>query len=613
MFFLSTTTTTTTLRTRLLSAMLFSQLASHVIAASTTTAATTTTSTMSPFASLLIFCLVMAISTFILGSLPLFIRLSPTQMILLQSLAAGLLLGAGITIVLPEGVSNLYAHYHPHSHKHKKSGGYDPEHTLGFSVLVGFLLMYFADRYLNSNQPHRHFHPEQQQPANIPPTSSPPSTSSSPSLSTASTSTTQPQSQPSRTRTHSEMHLMSSPRKPSTHQRPSSSSTPLRLSGIRLFFHQSSSSPTFAGFSRASLTSLLGLVIHAFTDGIAMGAASLASLSSSSPHAKRAEEEGEEDPAASLRLIVFLAIMLHKAPAALGLSTLLLSQGGSRVGILRAIAVFSLSTPAGALATYALGWWILESKAVDGLGHTAGGLVGGGPLDSRSVVAQLASVLVVQRAEGGDDASAGEGGGLSTRHIGMALTFSAGTFLYVAMHALGELMGSPSKSPSPSSSEHHQHRGYEAVAEREDETVFEATDEEERGGGGGGRRRIQKEVNGPSSPSLDGGDNNEASSLLHPHHQATTSKDVNRRRVSPSSTSAPVSGGTSEQEDEEDDDDESEIKRLNNRHSSIVPSPTSSSSPSGSSILTLEAGKTVLLLLGAALPRFLQGLTGHGH
>ncbi|KAE8211337.1 hypothetical protein CF327_g4901 [Tilletia walkeri] len=612
MFLRTTTTTTTTLRTRLLSAMLFSQLASHVIAASSST--TTSTSTMSPFASLLIFCLVMAISTFILGSLPLFIRLSPTQMILLQSLAAGLLLGAGITIVLPEGVSNLYAHYHPHSHKHKKSGGYDPEHTLGVSVLVGFLLMYFADRYLNSNQPHRHFHSEQpqqqqQQPVTANATSSPPSTSSSPSLSTASTSTTQPQPQPSsRTRTHSEMHLMSSPRKPSTHQRPSSSSTPLRLSGIRLFFHQSSSSPTFAGFSRASLTSLLGLVIHAFTDGIAMGAASLASLSSSSPHAKRAEEEGEEDPAASLRLIVFLAIMLHKAPAALGLSTLLLSQGGSRVGILRAIAVFSLSTPAGALATYALGWWILESKAVDGLGHTAGGLVGGGPLDSRSVVAQLASVLVVQRAEGGDDASAGEGGGLSTRHIGMALTFSAGTFLYVAMHALGELMGSPSKSPSPSSSEHHQHRGYEAVAEREDETVFEATDEEERGGGGGGRRRIQKEVNGPSSPSLDGGDNNEASSLLHPHHQATTSKDVNRRRVSPSS----ASGATSAEEDDEEDD-ESEIKRLNNRHSSIVPSPTSSSSSSGSSILTLEAGKTALLLLGAALPRFLQGLTGHGH
>ncbi|KAE8259217.1 hypothetical protein A4X13_0g1166 [Tilletia indica] len=613
MFFLRTTTTTTTTTTTL-SAMLFSQLASHVIAASTT-ATTTSTSTMSPFASLLIFCLVMAISTFILGSLPLFIRLSPTQMILLQSLAAGLLLGAGITIVLPEGVSNLYAHYHPHSHKHKKSGGYDPEHTLGVSVLVGFLLMYFADRYLNSNQPHRHFHseqPQQQQPANIPPTSSPPSTSSSPSLSTASTSTTQQQQQPSsRTRTHSEMHLMSSPRKPTTHQRPSSSSTPLRLSGIRLFFHQSSSSPTFAGFSRASLTSLLGLVIHAFTDGIAMGAASLASLSSSSPHSRRAEEEGEEDPAASLRLIVFLAIMLHKAPAALGLSTLLLSQGGSRVGILRAIAVFSLSTPAGALATYALGWWILESKAVDGLGHTAGGLVGGGPLDSRGIVAQLASVLVVQRAEGGDDASAGEGGGLSTRHIGMALTFSAGTFLYVAMHALGELMGSPSKSPSPSSSEHHQHRGYEAVAEREDETVFEATDEEERGGGG--RRRIQKEVNGASPPSLDGGDNNEASSLLHPNHQATTSKDVNRRRVSPSSTSAPASSASADEEDE-NDDDEPEIKRLNNRHSSIVPSPTSSSSsPSGSSILTLEAGKTVLLLLGAALPRFLQGLTGHGH
>lgn len=52
-----------------------------------------------------------------------------------------------------------------------------------------------------------------------------------------------------------------------------------------------------------------GLVVHAAADGIAMGAAS------STHHT-------------DIEMIVFLAIMLHKAPAAFGLTTFLMQDGG---------------------------------------------------------------------------------------------------------------------------------------------------------------------------------------------------------------------------------------------------------------------------------------------
>ncbi|CAD6981638.1 hypothetical protein A4X06_0g2805 [Tilletia controversa] len=564
--------------------------------------------TMSPLAQLLIFCLVMAISTFLLGSLPLFIRLSHRQMILLQSLAAGLLLGAGITIVLPEGVSNLYAHYHPHNHAHKNAKQhYDPEHTLGVSVLVGFLLMYFADRFLNSSQPHTH---SEAQPPSLPPTAQPSSSSSS---TTAGAEGEGAESPPP----PNEMHRMSHPSSPRKHHdhRQQPSSAPLRLSSLRLFAQRSSSLSTF---SRASLTSLLGLVIHAFTDGIAMGAASLASSASASSSNTEHQEE-EEDPAASLRLIVFLAIMLHKAPAALGLSTLLLSQAGSRLAILRAIGVFSLSTPAGALATYALGWYILDSKAVDGLGAPSAAA-----LDARGPIARFASVLVRGLVESGaeeegDASGGGGGGGLSTRHIGMALTFSAGTFLYVAMHALGELMGSPSSSSSPhsSSSHEHQHHGYQAV-DAEDHLGDDGVDEEGR------RRRRRRSL--ADFTDADGGGaggatgDNESSSLLHPHPTTTNqhTDSGNRRRVVTPSTSSPTpappsaTASPSQGDSDPPDPEQPESKR---QHQHPRPSTRTAAPPGwgSSSILTLEAAKTALLLLGAALPRFLQGLTGHGH
>jgi len=87
------------------------------------------------------------------------------------------------------------------------------------------------------------------------------------------------------------------------------------------------------GFRPSSTTT--GLVIHAAADGIALGASTTGSSQ-------------------SLGFVVFLALMIHKAPAAFGLTAVLLKQGLSRRKARTHLAVFSLAAPAGALATWAV-------------------------------------------------------------------------------------------------------------------------------------------------------------------------------------------------------------------------------------------------------------------
>lgn len=83
--------------------------------------------------------------------------------------------------------------------------------------------------------------------------------------------------------------------------------------------------------AKGKLSTTLGLLIHAFADGIALGA------SSTMP---------------GLSFIVFFAIMIHKAPAAFGLTTVLLRQGLTKRQARVHLAAFSLAAPAGALVTW---------------------------------------------------------------------------------------------------------------------------------------------------------------------------------------------------------------------------------------------------------------------
>ncbi|XP_022093533.1 zinc transporter ZIP9-like [Acanthaster planci] len=126
--------------------------------------------------------------------------------------------------------------------------------------------------------------------------------------------------------------------------------------------------------SRVGFTATLGLVVHAAADGVAMGAAAM----------------GRTD----VQMIVFIAIMLHKAPAAFGLVTFLLHENYQRNKIRRHLMVFSMAAPVAALVTYF------------GLSHA-----------SKEALSTFNAT-------------------------GISMLFSAGTFLYVAtVHVLPEIAG----------------------------------------------------------------------------------------------------------------------------------------------------------------------------
>ncbi|GFP57257.1 zinc transporter ZIP9-A [Trichoderma asperellum] len=129
-----------------------------------------------------------------------------------------------------------------------------------------------------------------------------------------------------------------------------------------------------------SLATTTGLVIHAAADGIAMGASATSS---------------------NMRLgfVIFIAIMIHKAPAAFGLTSVLLKQGLSKRAARGHLVIFSLAAPVGAFST-----WIMIT------------LLGGDHLQGNS----------------------------GQWWTGMLLLFSGGTFLYVAMQAMQEDTGAHS-------------------------------------------------------------------------------------------------------------------------------------------------------------------------
>ncbi|CAG8610879.1 14627_t:CDS:1 [Cetraspora pellucida] len=120
------------------------------------------------------------------------------------------------------------------------------------------------------------------------------------------------------------------------------------------------------------VSATIGLVIHAAADGIALGASA-------------------REP--TLEFIVFLAIMLHKAPAAFGLATVLLRDGYTRRQIRKHLIIFALAAPFSALLTYAF-------------------LQRNGELDPSGMKWWTA----------------------------MLLLFSGGTFLYVAMHVMQDVI-----------------------------------------------------------------------------------------------------------------------------------------------------------------------------
>ncbi|KAJ7781705.1 Zinc/iron permease [Mycena maculata] len=86
-----------------------------------------------------------------------------------------------------------------------------------------------------------------------------------------------------------------------------------------------------------------GLIMHGLADGLALGVSSLSAPGGSSDSSHR-----------DLSLIVFLALIIHKAPTSLALSTSLLNTSLPRAECRKHLAFFAAATPFGAVVSYAL-------------------------------------------------------------------------------------------------------------------------------------------------------------------------------------------------------------------------------------------------------------------
>lgn len=347
--------------------------------------------------TLLSLCVVMAAASFLAGILPLALNLSSSRLRLVSTIGMGVLVGTSLIVIIPEGVDTLYStsgmgHAHARRNVAMRNTGMDMSHgSLALATVPQIRSDPFALDVPGPVVPEIDTYP------------SPPKTPTEPGkigiLDTTSEGKTEGDED------HADAHhawigialiagfiLMflidkvpqySTTSKPQTHTRHISLTnlgrrfnltTLDRQEEVENFIEPTQSAPQ-APMSRSSATTI-GLVIHAAADGIALGASSSTSNT-------------------GLSFIIFFAIMVHKAPAAFGLTSVLLKQGLSKRMARTHLVMFSLAAPAGAFMT-----WLLV--------RTLGGTSSTSPQNS-------------------------------TWWTGMLLLFSAGTFLYVAMHSMQEI------------------------------------------------------------------------------------------------------------------------------------------------------------------------------
>ncbi|TID15180.1 Zinc/iron permease [Venturia nashicola] len=341
----------------------------------------------------------MALASFLAGSLPLSFSLSRRQIRLISAVGTGLLIGTALIVIIPEGIETLYS-----------SSAVSVPHTAQIAPIVdppmdndrAALTLHNIPKpdknaagngikYENQDvKGTDRFLPGEKEPD--PPKGSEPKS--------AQIRRSEPDQDHEKSTPHAWigislilgfilMYLIdilptikSSPGASSnghTHHIPLSTMDPEST-------HSSHQKPAHYSPSRPNPTTV-GLLIHALGDGIALGASSTT---------------GSTTARGGLSIVIFMAILVHKAPAAFGLTAILLKQGVSKRSARGHLLLFSFAAPLGALVT----WMIIN---ILGKGDTG---------QSESM----------------------------KWWTGIALMFSGGTFLYVALHAMQTISSSSSHS-----------------------------------------------------------------------------------------------------------------------------------------------------------------------
>jgi solute carrier family 39 (zinc transporter), member 9 len=342
-------------------------------------------------------------SSFLAGILPLALSLSTRQLRLITALGTGVLVGTSLIVIIPEGIETLYeASGSTHSHSQemtllaarsvpsldtfpgslKHDTWRSAQEVRAVPVDLG-LVQHAATTFFGKRQDSPQEEPDDQQGTQPSPDASPEDAHDDDHDDTHAAHDPHAWVGVSLITGFILMYLIDTlPRHASGPSQPQRFH--ISLNSLSLTRSRTSSVPetpttantqSQAAASRPSSTTL-GLVIHACADGIALGASSTST--------------------SGLSFIIFLALMIHKAPAAFGLTSVLLKQGLSKRAARAHLIVFSLAAPVGALFTWG---------AAHILGYQSSTL-------SNSTSTEFAT--------------------------GVLLLFSAGTFLYVAMHTMQE-------------------------------------------------------------------------------------------------------------------------------------------------------------------------------
>ncbi|RPD62831.1 Zinc/iron permease [Lentinus tigrinus ALCF2SS1-6] len=253
------------------------------------------------FAAVFLMAALLGAASYGTGLLPLTVAFSRNSLAALTTYGTGLLLGAALGVVIPEGVETLV------------SSTATPAFAtpfIGLSLVAGFIFMLAVERLFShpahDTLPSNSSATQQHRPANV----------SSVEFDVELGELEREQGIPG-----------------------DSSSRPPVPKPVRDTQEN----------QRRALPLTLGLVVHALADGLALGSAAL------SESAEDAAAGAPESLVPSgLSIIVFLALAIHKAPTALALTTSLLATDLPVADCKRHLAMFSASTPVGTLLSYAV-------------------------------------------------------------------------------------------------------------------------------------------------------------------------------------------------------------------------------------------------------------------
>ena len=361
--------------------------------------------------TLLSLSVVMALASFLAGMLPLSLSLSQSQLRLISTIGMGVLVGTSLVVIIPEGVETLYSAsevgHGANTHVRRQIYKRDLDVRWSAPPIPAVAHVLEARASVDGTSPFNVPGPV------VPDRLSPPKTPTEPGVvgvmdtgsSTASGTGKDNKKESEEKHDESEhawigiallagfmlMYLIDKVPQYTQPTKPKPRTHHIALNNLGRRFNLTTSldrddeAESFLESSEGSyvesrsFATTIGLVIHAAADGIALGASSTATNS-------------------GLSFVIFFAIMIHKAPAAFGLTAVLVKQGLSKRAARGHLVLFSLAAPAGAIFT-----WLLVSILGGGRTHDAA----------------------------------------TTRWwTGMLLLFSAGTFLYVAMHSMQDTSAS---------------------------------------------------------------------------------------------------------------------------------------------------------------------------